>query len=900
MPVSIKFESNQDYQTEAIESVLDLFIGWESSDSGNDDSEFSDDSDAIFAQTITRNPWGMNSALLRSNAEAIQGRTRLNNVGEVMQIIPHEYRLDTTKPDLPLEDFSVEMETGTGKTYVYLRTALELYLKYGLSKFVVVVPTVAIREGALASLILMKEHFKELYSGVQYDSYVYDSKNLNKLRQFATSSHLQIMVMNIQAFNKDSNIINKEDETGRRPVDYIRDVRPVLIMDEPQKLDAKQQKLAIASLNPLFKLRYSATHKERHCLVYRLGPVDAYQMELVKQIQVLSLSADEDKNVAYVEVIGIKNEGAVKASLRLNRPHGRVRITINDGDDLQEVTGLDIYEGWIVEQIHVPTEEAPGFVEFTNGQQVTLNASNDSETEWWQRAQIRAAVEEHFRAEQNLATGANLGEIKPTKALTLFFIDKVANYSEPDSKFRVWFEEIYQDVAADRRYRNLPKFDAKTVHKGYFATSKGTLKDSREGLDTKDDNDAYNLIMKDKERLLSLEEPVRFIFSHSALQEGWDNPNVFVICNLQETHNIVKRRQQLGRGLRLPVMANGERCRNRKYNVLTVIANEEFEKYAEALQRELVDETGERFTEIVRDARERTKVRLRENYQELPGFKELWEHISPRTKYRLEFSTDDLVDEAVRRLWDIGRANPIAAPKIRAKRTRVGVNRDDGVIAVSNEGSRELFERVQTQIPDILKDLSQQLAVSRATIHRIIMESNRVDDLRLNPAEFSSQVRKAIQGALAHTLKDANGVQYTPIGESYSLEYFERFAEPETYESKLVPVKNSIYWEIPVDSNVERQFAKDLSNRSDIELFLKLPGWYKVATPVGNYNPDWAIVRKREGSDERELYLVRETKGSSSIDDLFRETEQWKVTFGRAHYKSIKVDYDVVVTAAYV
>ena len=899
MAVSIKFESNQEYQTEAIDAVISIFEGWDAGEFHESETSLLEDQDAIFAESVHANPWGVDRATLRNNADSIQTRTRTDNVGRTLQVIPPELRLDPSTVNDDLRDFSVEMETGTGKTYVYLRTAIELYLKYGLSKFVIVVPTVAIREGVIASLRLMKEHFREIYSGIQYDSYVYDSKNVNRLRQFATASHLQLLVMNVQAFSKDTNIINKVDETGRKPADFITATRPVIIMDEPQKLDAKLQKAAIASLNPLFKLRYSATHKDRHCLVYRLGPVDAYQMELVKQIQVLSLAADEDHNIAYVELSSINaTPGMVTAAIRVNKPHGRVRITVRKNTDLAEETKLDVYEGWVVEDIHVPTDETPGLIEFTNGHRVTLNSSSDTDTDWWHRAQIRSAIEEHFRAELKLAAGAANGQIMPTKALTLFFIDKVANYAGEEAKFKIWFEELYADVASDRRYRNLPTFSPKEVHKGYFASTKGVFKDSKEGADTKDDADAYDLIMKAKERLLSLDEPVRFIFSHSALQEGWDNPNVFVICNLQETHSVTKRRQQIGRGLRLPVMATGERCTIRKFNVLTVVANEDFVSFADGLQKELVEETGERFPQMVRDARERKSLKLRSDYKELSGFRELWSHIAPRTRYRLAFSTEDLVSEAVLRLRTLGEQNPISAPKIRTKRARFAISNDAGVVVESQDAGKEIGKTERTEFPDILRDLSQHLAVSRATIHRVISESGRLEEFRLNPAEFSNQVRKSIQGALARTLTNANGVQYTPVGDSYDLEYFERFAEPDVYASRLVTVTKSIYHEIPVDSNVERQFAEELEKRTDVELFVKLPSWYKVATPVGNYNPDWAIVRRVEGSEDLELYLVRETKGSAVLDDLFRETELWKVTFGKAHFESIKVDYKVVRAAS--
>jgi type III restriction enzyme len=419
----------------------------------------------------------------------------------------------------------------------------------------------------------MKEHFKEVYSGVQYDSYVYDSKNAAKLRQFATAQHLQILVMNIQAFNGDGRIIMRESDNlnGMRPVDFITAVNPVIILDEPQKLEGLGQKGAIDGLNPIFRLRYSATHKNPHCLVYRLGPIDAYERRLVKRIEVLSMTAEEDLNLAYVELRTVNVGGAAPtATVTINSQNGRVQKNLKLGDSLREITGKSVYEGWEVEQITASSESEPGYLEFRNGRRVFVTQNTDVEQSWWQRAQIQTAIQRHFDTELKLKFAAENGEISPIKPLTLFFIDRVANYDPEDGKFKLWFDELYNEVlSANRRFRSLELPSAVEARAGYFATSKGKAKDTNG--DTSDDSAAYDLIMKNKERLLSPDEPVRFIFSHTALSEGWDNPNVFTICNLQEVKSEVKRRQQIGRGLRLPVMSNGERCRNEQYNVLTVI-----------------------------------------------------------------------------------------------------------------------------------------------------------------------------------------------------------------------------------------------------------------------------------------------------------------------------------------
>ena len=901
MSIVVKFESNQDYQTEAIESVINLFEGLPNPEGSFivSDSIVEDlNNGQLFQESVFSNGFAVGSQDLRElivkNLAQVQSRTRQSAEGQPVAIIPPEHRSEVGDDD-QLTDFSVEMETGTGKTYVYLRTAIELYLKYGLSKFVIVVPSVAIREGVLSTLRMTKSHFEEVYAGIQMDSYAYDAKNVNKLRQFATSKHLQILVMNIASFHKDTNIIKREADglNGRAPIEFIQAVRPVLIMDEPQKLGSDLQEAAIAELNPLFKLRYSATHRDHHHRLYCLNPIDAYNMRLVKRIDVLSVTAPDNENVAYVEITKITaSAGGVSATAMVNKGTGRKSVTLRRNTDLREETKLAIYDGWVVEDIHATTDELPGYVEFQNGRVLRLNSSTGVELDLWHRELIRAAIEEHLNTELKLKSKAAIGAIQPTKPLTLFFIDRVANYVGEDAKFHTIFEEEYLSVQKDRNFRNLEMPEAKDAHRGYFSSSKGQAKDSKEDRPTKDDEDAYDLIMKDKERLLSLDEPVRFIFSHSALAEGWDNPNVFTICNLQQVQSEVKRRQQIGRGLRLPVMANGERCRVEDVNHLTVIANENFEKFAAELQKDIQKETGYVFKDLVRDKRSRVSLSPKPGFEKIAGFQELWKAIAPKTTYRLGFKSEVLVKEAVARLK---AADAITLPSFKVVRKGiVGFESEKGVVAGDGHERTRTVDMVFS-FPDILGEVANEVPVSRSTIKRVIEESGRLAEGTKNPAQFRKQVIDAMRHALAHTLKEHKGVQYTPrstgVDDAWDMDYFSQH-HAEAYTDNLVDVSKSIYDQVPVDSDVERQFALDLDQRDDVLLFVKLPGWYKVDTPVGGYNPDWAIVRKEE--TEVSLYLVRETKGSSNLDDLFREHEVWKVTFGRRHFDAIGVDYKVV------
>jgi type III restriction enzyme len=900
--VSIKFDSGQGFQLDAIDSVVSIFSGWNSEISDASQFLLEGNAEELFAEKAFGNSWGLTAETLLSNVRKVQSRKRMNSVGESSLIVPEAMALPYNF-DGNLEDFSVEMETGTGKTYVYLRTAIELYKNYNISKFVIVVPTVAIREGVVASLSLLRDHFAELYSDVQYDSYVYDSKNMSRLRQFSTTKHLQILVMNIQAFSKDSTLIKRDSENlnGAKPIDLITAVRPVVIMDEPQKLDSKLQKEAIADLDPLVRLRYSATHKDRHCLLFRLSPSDAYEQRLVKRIEVLSMSAEEDLNMAYVEVKRINISGGAKptATAVINKHGGRKQLPLKVNDDLQEITSMDVYKGWIVEDIHAPNELHSGFVEFQNGRKIRLSGNTDVDLDWWQRAQISTAIQKHFETELKLHQAATMGEIQPMKPLTLFFIDRVANYDPDDAKFKVWFDDLYAEILNSddgRKFKNLELPEPKESRSGYFATTKGKAKDTKG--DSADDSEAYDLIMRDKEKLLSLDNPVRFIFSHSALSEGWDNPNVFTICNLQESQSEIKRRQQIGRGLRLPVMNNGERNRNDRFNVLTVIASETFEKYAAGLQKELQSETGENFSGSIVDARSRRKVSLKPNYRELPGFKELWKKIAPRTRYELNFLTEDLTDEAVIRMKDLGKSDPISAPKIVIRQTALEIRAGNEVTPGASGPIKHKSYKREIVIPDFLKELQRILPVSRATIAKIIKESGRIQEVKINPAQFISHVKKAIEASLANTIVEHQGITYFPLtgeGSAYSAKYFDE-REIESYADNIVEVEHSIYDAVVCDSNVEREFAKALDKRPDVELFLKLPDWFKISTPVGGYNPDWAIVRKMETGESR-VYLVRETKGTTVVENLRFEGERWKIEFGRRHFDAIAVDYKITSNA---
>lgn len=904
MAVAIKFEGNQNYQIEAIEAVTGLFEGFSEIEATLDGALPSFVDNGLFQESLFGNRMPVSDRQLHENLRAVQAREIDDPSGTVRVAVPIELQQPATLKH-PARDFSIEMETGTGKTYVYIRTAIELYLKHGIRKFVIVVPSIAIREGVLTSLRLTKDHFRELYSGIQYDAYAYSSKNVTKLRQFATSSHLEILVMNVQAFSSDLNIIKRPTDqlSGFAPIQFIEAVQPVLIMDEPQKLGGEKAAAAISALNPLFSLRYSATHKDLHHLLYRLTPIDAYQRELVKQIEVLSVTADRNENVAYVSVEKVTaSKTSVTATLKVNKKSGKNKsLPIKRNTDLEDETGLPIYKGWVVEDIRVT--DYGNVVEFQNGVQLFEGDSTGVEKDLLHRAQLRAAVHAHFETELRLLQARERGAIQEMKPLTLFFIDHVKSYAPDSSKLKKWFAEEYEAIKADRKYALLSMPDAGDAHKGYFASKKGIAVDSKEkanGDSSAQDAEAFELIMVAKERLLSPEEPVRFIFSHSALAEGWDNPNVFVICNLQEVKSTVRRRQQLGRGLRLPVMVDGERCRLRDYNRLIVIASEEFQQYADGLQVEIAEESGIKIPPgYVRKHDSRKRLKLKKDFELDPAFQELWTRIAPRTRYRLSFTSEELIKRSVEKL----KKEPnVPRPVITMQGQIIDEIGEHAEIVGGRVRviAQKYQQAISFEVPDVLKELSSRLPVSRATIFEVIERSGRKGEIARNPSVFVDQVHRSIRDALAGLLMDKEtGLQYRQIEPGPESEwdaqlFYDRI--PEVYEDTLVSVKKSIYEEIPCDSKIERAFAEAIDQMDDVELFVKLPDWFKIDTPVGGYNPDWAIVMKDE-SGRRELYLVRETKGTAEKEQLFREPEKWKVTFGSRHFQAIKVDYDMIKTA---
>ena len=957
--MKLKFDPSLEYQGHAIDAVVDIFDGQPIAQSS-------------FEISQTTGGLGLvQTELAVGNAVTLEAEKILENVRTIQE--QHDIEM---VPELQGMDFSIEMETGTGKTYVYLRTIFELNKKYGFKKFIIVVPSIAIREGVLKSIEMMEEHFRTLYDNVPFKPFVYDSKKLEKVNAFAKDNSLQIMIINIQSFQREANIFNQEHERsyGYRPSDLVKAARPILIIDEPQNMEAERSAEAIRNLEAVATLRYSATHKNFYNLLYKLDPVRVYDLRLVKQIEVASIRSDDSFNDAYVKLIQTDNTNGIKAQVEIHKLKrsgevGTSKIWVKQSDDLFVKSGeIELYrEGYIVQNIDC-TPDAE-YLEFNQGKFLELGQEMGGMGDDIIKAQVFEAVEQHLKKERALKG-------KGIKVLSLFFIDKVANYriynddgSTELGKIGQWFEEAFAELSVKPLYKGLVDHPVEKLHNGYFSQDRqGRAKDTSGS--TKDDEDTYNLIMREKERLLDPEEPLRFIFSHSALREGWDNPNVFQICTLNETKSQDKKRQEIGRGLRLPVNRKGERVHDEHINRLTIIANESYEDFARTLQTEFEQDFGitfgkvdtiafsklvrpsdaeenaigqdtsktiweslvsdgyltddgeitdkfdpknplfelalpEEFTELrpavvdaiqsrlfknrVVNARERHTIKFNKHVQLSPEFEELWSRIKHRTRYRVQFDTAELIKKAVKRIDALEPIQPV-----RLSMTRVGVDITDAGV----QADRTLEQRTRDAapvkvLPDLLAYLQKETELTRHTLVEILKQSGKLGEFKVNPQAFMTAVGREIGRALHDLMLE--GIRYEKLSsQEWEMSRIEPESETELtrHLNNLYEVQNkdkSLFDFVEFDSEVEKQFAKDLDNNENVRLFVKLPRWFKIDTPIGPYNPDWAFVTERE---ER-LYFVRETKSTLDSEER-RSKENQKIVCGKRHFEALEVDFDVV------
>ena len=973
--MKLHFESDLDYQQDAIAAVADLFRGQEICR-----TEF----------TVTR---ANELALENPDATGIGNRLTLHT-DEVLSNLAEIQLRHGLRPSgaLASGDFTVEMETGTGKTYVYLRTVFELHKLYGFTKFIIVVPSVAIKEGVFKTLQITEEHFRGLYANTPFEYFLYDSSKLGQVRNFSTSSTIQVMVVTVGAINKKdvNNLYGKganESTGGDKPIDLIRATRPIVIVDEPQSVDGGLEgkgKEALDAMHPLCTLRYSATHADKHHMVYRLDAVDAYQRKLVKQIEVDDGAIEFGFNKPYVKLIEAKNvRGTIAARVEVDVLRGkevsREIVAVRQGDNLEIVTCRDIYAD--IQINNIGCKKGEEFIELSNREQPLRigEAIGGIDDDTIKRQLISRTIQEHLDKELRLRS-------QGIKVLSLFFIDRVENYriygddgAPRKGKYALMFEEEYRRLAARPKYRTLYgdvdlQSSAAEVHNGYFSIDKkGTWTDTAENNQTNRDaaERAYNLIMKEKEKLLALDTPLKFIFSHSALREGWDNPNVFQICTLREIGSQRDRRQTIGRGLRLCVNQQGQRVRDEGVNVLTVVGTERFQEFADKLQKEIEEDTGIRFGVVekhqfagiaitnsatgrteplgltnsaalwnylqqaghisaagkvqdqlrtalkngtlilppefhaqkgqiedilrklsgrldIKNKADRRQVKTRQAILHSPEFKALWDRIKQRTTYRVQFDNEALITKATEVIKD---APPVSKARLHWRRAGLAFDRP-GIDATEKAGAESIIlNEGDIVLPDILTDLQDKTQLTRKTLVRVLVDSGRLDDFKRNPQQFIEFAAEAINRTKRLSLVD--GIKYQRLGDEhyYAQELFDQ-VELTGYLKNMLTSEKSAYEQVIYDSDTEARFADELEKDIAVKVYAKLPGWFQIPTPLGSYNPDWAVLIEKDGTEK--LYFVVETKSGLFNDDL-GDKESGKIKCGKAHFNAIATDANPAV-----
>ncbi len=961
--LKLKFDPNQDYQLDAVESVVRLFEG-RSKRAG--DFQLGDD-------VVPNLPPGedLSEAWLLGNLRAVQEKNGIRpetlqfdlDVDEGLGLVGYE--------SWRYPNFTVEMETGTGKTYVYLRTIYELRKRYGFGKFVVVVPSIAIYEGVIKNFNITRDHFRALYGNETVNLIKYDGAQLSRLRNFATSTFCEILVITLDGFNKESNNIYKASEKlpgERMPYQYIQETRPILILDEPQNMKTEKAKQALRALHPLFALRYSATHVETPNLVYRLTPFDAYQHNLVKKIQVTGVTQQDDFNQPFLALERITTGSTITARVRTYvTDKGRTReaeVTLKQGDDLHAKTGRDEHQGkYKVAEIHA----GEGYLEFENGLRLYLNETIGPGKPEIFRVQIDETVKRHFEMQAELRS-------KGIKVLSLFFIDRVANYVAEDGLIKRLF-----DRAFNKHKMAWPKFaklQPEEVRDGYFAKRK--IKTGEEqAVDTDSSNKeqreaeraAFELIMRDKERLLSFDEPVSFIFAHSALREGWDNPNVFQICSLNQAVSEVRRRQEIGRGLRLCVNQDGDRVFGDEANVLTVVANESYRAYADGLQREY-QETGDAPPPPPTNATRKAAIRNDAIFKRSPDFKAFWERLATRTDYRIELNTESLIENCVERLNNQTFPTPLTVvetgafvqtqftlklEQVGAKGAKINVDivntdgernsysrffqerdilgkvlKEDGLLpyrvveirgqgkraqvmfgnnvtlavdeehVVGGQSGKAVRERAsltpETKYPvfNLIDRAARETGLTRPTLVAIFkqMKNNKKELIFRNPEGFAGVFITEIKNALADQVAESI-IFEVKEDETKQLDLNELFPAQRSFpQRELIDAgQYCLYDQIQLDSEVEEQFVSKVMADGKVVLFFKFPPAFKIRLPrlIGNYNPDWGLVRRRDDG-KLIIHLVRETKGGE-IDTLRFPHEKRKIRGAQAYFEALGIDY---------
>lgn len=875
--MNFKLESLK-YQETAIQTIVKVFEGTERNTFDN----------ACF-EGIRSNRTRLTLEEVKSNFQSVLFE---NGIAEEVAKLSEE------------NDICVEMETGTGKTLVYIKTIYELFKHYGFTKFIILVPSVAIRQNIIGTFKSFDKQLEDIY-GFKPNAFEYDSKKLQKVTQFIEDQHPQVMIMTLASFNSEDKILNqaqREDLFNNIPfIDAIGKTNPIIFMDEPQEgMDTDNSIKQIAKLNPLFKLRYSATHKVVKNLVYRLTPYDSYKEGLVKKIEVLTVTEKNDEATLKIELSEIQTgKGDPKVKLKawhFNNTNGKIDLKntawLKVGDNLGDKTNNPSYLNYKISQINKSLKTGKWTVTFSNGTEILEKQISGSLENIW-ALQIEWLIHRHFAKSQKLVE-------KNIKCLSLIFIDKVANYVGETPVIKNLFVQKYKAIFPEYHGGRIPTDEEIQAVQGYYFAQKasGEYADNEGGV--KEQSKIYDLILKGKEELLTLSNPVQFVFSHSALGVGWDNPNVFNIATLNSTYSEIKKRQEIGRGLRICVNQDGQRVydavdveESERINQLTVIPNETYETFVTQYQEEIksvygTSNAGAGMTHTHKGVPADEVTFKRNPSSEIDkAFRKYWTALARKTEYTMSLNEDNLVSESVERI------NQITIPDFVIEASSFLIN------TITEEGKNDTFQGSENIVQkttftplDLIEELSENTGVSYNTLFKIISRMTNLDQMVKNPPRFIHEASVIIRDVELDEM--IRGLDYQITGESYPFD-FNDFVKNISNKGFVETPHKGVFDKMLVDSDVERDFSLDADRDAEVVCFLKLPSWYKIKTPIGNYEPDFGLVMKRKSlktGDENEFYFVIETKGTNDINDkkALTESEIYKIRCAMKHFEKLGLE----------
>jgi len=869
-----------EYQEVAIKSIVNVF-------EGNDKNTF----DNACTDGIRSNICTLSNEQLTDNINAIIIE---NGIDEDIAKLTNE------------QELTIEMETGTGKTLVYIKSIYELFKHYGFTKFIILVPSVAIRQGVLSTLETFEKQLEDIY-GFTPKAFEYSSKKLNKVTNFIEEQHPQIMVMTLASFNSEDKILNqakREDLFANIPfIEAIGRTNPIIIMDEPQEgMDTENSIKQIAKLNPLFKIRYSATHKVAKNKVYRLTPYDSYSQGLVKKIEVLTVTEKNDEATLKLELSEIKNgKSPIQAKIKAwhQAKSGKIEFKntkwLKDGENLGKVTNNPSYLNYTIERINKSLRTQRWSVTFTNGTEIFEKQASGNVQSIWE-LQMEWLILRHFTKKQKLKE-------KNIKCLSLIFIDRVANYVSEDPIIKNIFIEKYKEIYPEFHDNKQPTAEHIDAIQGfYFAqTGKGEFTDNENSM--RKNKDVFDAILKDKKELLSfgnsVANQIEFIFSHSALGVGWDNPNIFNIATLSNSFSEIKKRQEIGRGLRICVDTNGQRIYDKlnvddteRINQLTVIPNETYETFVRQYQEEIKEVYGTSSDGAgmthTHKGKPKNEVHFKRNQDETvnKAFKRFWKALSKKTDYTVGFNEDALIERSIEALNNIEIADYVAEVSSRT----IGSITEEGI--TDEFGGTENYKlKARFSALDLVEEISENTGLSYMTTFKIV-NAIEIGNFAKNPPVFIQNASSIIRNIEMEEM--LRGLDYHLTNESFPFQ-FEEYVRNIADNQYVNTPKRGVFDKIIFDSWVERSFVLTAESDDEVICFLKLPAYYKIPTPIGEYNPDFGIVMKRKSlrdGKESEFYFVIETKGTNDINDkkALKESEIYKIECALKHFKTLGVE----------